>query len=124
MPVVIIVVTLMSRVMLSAVHRRACRTVTVAPEMAAVASVAAVVMLMASASEVATVPAVQHAEVCTSCCGAEVVAPSVVVSVTSDDVPGMSSAIAGVEHRPSEEEVVTVWVACIDGKVPETVAPV
>jgi hypothetical protein len=36
----------------------------------------------------------------------------------------MSTAIAGVEHRTTEVEVVTMWIASINAEVPETITPV
>ena len=73
------------------------------------------------ATIVAAVPAVQHAEVAVSC-RAVVVTARVVVAVSADMVPGMTAAIAGIEHRTSEVEVVAVRIAGIDAEVP--VAPV
>ena len=74
--------------------------------------------------EVATLPAVVHAEVSASCRGVEVVAPSVVVAASAYHMPGMSATIAGIEHRASEVEVVAVWIAGVDTEVPVAVAPV
>ena len=53
-----------------------------------------------------------------------VVAMSVVVSVSAMTVPGMSATIAGVEHRASEVEVVTVRIAGVDAEVPVATLPV
>ena len=73
---------------------------------------------------VSAVPAVAHSEVCTISSAVEVVTVSVIVTVSSVTMPGMSSAIGGIEVWPTEVEVVAVGIACIDGEVPETGAPV
>ena len=53
-----------------------------------------------------------------------VVAMAVIVTMSAHHVPGMSAAIACIEDGTSEEEVVAVRIASIDGEVPETVKPV
>ena len=55
---------------------------------------------------------------------AVVVTMAVIVAVSAYHMPRMSAAIACIEDRTSEEEVVAVRMAGIDGKVPETVKPV
>ena len=55
---------------------------------------------------------------------AEVAAPTIVVAVSADHVPCVSTAVAGIEGRTTKEEVVTVRIACVDTKVPVAVAPV
>ena len=49
---------------------------------------------------------------------------AVIVTVSAYHVPSVSATIGGIEDRTSEEEVVAVRIACIDGKVPESVKPV
>ena len=75
-------------------------------------------------TEVASVPTVQHAEVRASGGRTVVVRAVVVVAASSYMVPGMSTAIAGIEHRASEVEVVAMRIAQIDAEVPVAVAPV
>ena len=84
----------------------------------------AVAVTTVSVAIVTTVPAVAHTEVFTISSALEVVAVSVVVAVSAVTMPGMSSAIGGIEVRPTEVEVVAVRIACIDGEVPETGVPV
>ena len=71
-------------------------------------------------------PTIVHAYVMTTCCRCmtEVVAVAVIVASSAYYVPGMSATIGGIECRTSKEEVVTVWIAAVDGEVPETVKPV
>jgi len=73
--------------------------------------------------EITTVPTVQHAEMRASY-RAEMLTTTIVVASSANDVPCMSTTIAGVEYRTSEVEVVTVWIAGVDAKMPETVTPV
>ena len=74
-------------------------------------------------AEVTTIPTVEHAEVRASY-GTEVVTTSIVEPSSAYHVPGMSTAIAGVEHWASEVEVVAMRIAGINAEVPETIAPV
>ena len=76
-----------------------------------------------AATEVTTVPTVVHAIVL-SVRGTEVVAVSVIVSVTANSVPGVSTAIGHIEVRTSEVEVVAVRVTGIDAEVPVAGVPV
>ena len=55
---------------------------------------------------------------------AEVAAPTIVVAVSADHVPCVSTTVAGIKGRAAKEEVVTVRIACVDTKVPVAVAPV
>jgi hypothetical protein len=55
---------------------------------------------------------------------AEVVTMTVVVTVSADAVPGVTSTIGGVEVRTAEVEVVTVRITCIDTEVPVACVPV
>ena len=55
---------------------------------------------------------------------AEVAAPTIVVAVSTNDVPCVSTAVAGIKGRAAKEEVVTVRITCVDTKVPVAVAPV
>ena len=48
---------------------------------------------------------------------------AIVVAVTSHHVPGMASAIGGIEYRASEVEVVAVRIAGIHSEVPVAVSP-
>ena len=57
-------------------------------------------------------------------CMTEVVATAVIVASSAYHMPGMTATIGGIEGWTSKEEVVAVRVACIYGKVPETVTPV
>ena len=75
-------------------------------------------------AEVTAIPTVQHTEVGASCYRAEVFATSVVISAAANNVPRMTSAIAGIEDRTSEVEVVAVWIAGIDAEVPVATIPV
>jgi len=52
------------------------------------------------------------------------IATAVIVSASTYHVPGMSTAICGIERWPSEEEIVAMWVTGIDTEVPETVTPI
>jgi hypothetical protein len=72
---------------------------------------------------VAAIPAVQHAEVCTSG-RTEVVTVAIIVTVGTVQMPGMSTAIGCIEYGASKEEVVTVWIAGIDAEVPVACAPI
>jgi len=54
----------------------------------------------------------------------EVDAPFVVVAVTAYAMPGVSATIAGIENWASEVEVVAMWIACIDAKVPIACFPI
>ena len=74
-------------------------------------------------TEVTTVPTVVHTEV-VSAWSTEVIPVSVVVTMSTVNVPGMTAMIGGVEMWTSEVEVVTMWIAAIDTKVPETCLPV
>ena len=107
------------------VYRTLCRTAA-RPSVVHPITDARTSVLMAPVIEVAAIPAVQHAKMRASRCmgRAEVVAMAVIITLPANDVPGMSAPIGGIEYRSSEEEVVAVRVACIYGKVPETVAPV
>ena len=49
---------------------------------------------------------------------------AVIIATSANYVPGVSATISSIEHRTSKEEVVTVWIARIDGEVPETVKPI
>ena len=70
-------------------------------------------------------PTIVHSYVMTTCWHmTEVVAVAVIVASSAYYVPGMSATIGGIECRTSKEEVVTVWIAAVDGEVPETVKPV
>jgi len=51
-------------------------------------------------------------------------AATIVVASSAYHMPSMSTTIAGIEHGTSEVEVVTVWIAGVDAKMPETVTPV
>ena len=42
---------------------------------------------------------------------------SVVITMSAMSVPGMPTAVGGVEMRASEVEIVTVWVTAIDAEV-------
>jgi hypothetical protein len=48
----------------------------------------------------------------------------IVVAVTTDVVPGVTAAIAGIEYRASEVEVVAVRIAGVDAEVPVAAVPV
>lgn len=74
-------------------------------------------------TEVAAVPAIQHAKVCASG-RTEVVAMAIVIAVGAMQVPCVSTSISSVEHGASEVEVVAVRIASIDAEVPITCAPV
>ena len=78
---------------------------------------------VARSTEVTTVPTVVHTYVITML-PTVVVAVSVIVAVISMTVPGMGAAIGGIEVGTSEVEVVTMWVAEIDAKVPVACLPV
>ena len=69
-------------------------------------------------TEFSLVPAVQHTIVCASSCRTEVVTVSVVVSVSTVQMPGVCATIGSIEYRTSKEEVVTVRIAGIDAEVP------
>jgi hypothetical protein len=51
-------------------------------------------------------------------------AATIVVASSAYHMPSMSTTIAGIEHGTSEVEVVTVWIAGIDAKMPEPVTPI
>ena len=74
-------------------------------------------------AEVATRPAVVHAEVL-SAGRTEVCPVAIVVAVSAVQVPGMSATIGGIEVRTSEVEIVTVRIAGIDAEVPVACLPV
>jgi hypothetical protein len=74
-------------------------------------------------AELATIPAVMHANVSVSG-GAEVFSVSVVIAAVTMDVPSMSATISGIEGWTSEVEIVTVRITGIDAKVPVTCLPV
>jgi len=61
---------------------------------------------------------------CATCCRTEVVTTSIIVAASSYMVPGMSTAIAGVEHWSSEVEIVAMRIAQIDSEVPVAITPV
>jgi hypothetical protein len=48
----------------------------------------------------------------------------VIIATSAMRVPGMSTAVGGIEVRASEVEIVTVWVTAIDAEVPVTCLPV
>jgi hypothetical protein len=73
--------------------------------------------------EFTTVPTVMHTHMLSSW-GAEMLSVTIVVAVSSVDVPGMSATIGGIEVRTSEVEVVTVRITGIDAEVPVTCLPV
>ena len=54
----------------------------------------------------------------------EVLSVTIVVAMSSMNVPGMSATIGGIEVRTSEVEVVTVRIAGIDAEVPVACLPV
>ena len=74
-------------------------------------------------AELATIPAIMHANVSVSGC-AEMFSVSVIVAAVSMNVPSMSAAISGIEGWTSEKEVVTVRITGIDAKVPVACLPV
>ena len=106
------------------VYRRTGGTVTVAAELPVGLAVTLAARVVGAV--VTTVPAVQHAEVRASGsrCGMVVVAMVVIVAVTADVVPGVTAAIAGIEHRAPEVEVVAVRIAGVDAEVPVAAVPV
>jgi hypothetical protein len=67
--------------------------------------------------------AVVHAIVC-SVWGTIVVAVSVIVTVSTVTMPGMSATIGGIEVRTTEVEVVTMGVTEVDAEVPVACVPV
>ena len=52
------------------------------------------------------------------------VAMPVIVTMSAMSVPGMPTAVGGVEMRASEVEIVTVWVTAVDAEVPVACLPV
>ena len=73
---------------------------------------------------VSPMPSVAHADVASVVVMDVVVATSVIPSVTSNAVPGMSSTISSVEYGTSVVEIVTMWIAGIDAEMPESVCPI
>ena len=59
----------------------------------------------------------------TTTCMTEVVATAVIVAPSTYHMPGMAATIGGIEGWTSKEEVVAMWIAQIDAKVPETITP-
>ena len=55
---------------------------------------------------------------------AEVVATTVIVAISAHYMPCMTTTIGGIEGWTSEEEVVAVGIAGINGEVPEAVRPI
>ena len=78
----------------------------------------------AAAPEVSAVPAVAHAEVTVAWHGAEVVTTGDIEAASVVHAPAVSAAVGHVEVRPSEVEVVTARVACVDAEVPVAGVPV
>ena len=74
-------------------------------------------------AEVTAIPAVMHADMFFSW-SAEVLSVPVVVATVAMNMPCMTTTISGVEVRTSEEEIVTVWIAGIDAKVPVACLPI
>ena len=59
----------------------------------------------------------------TTTCMTEVVATAVIVASSAYHMPGMTATIGGIEGWTSKEEVVAMWIAQIDAKVPEPITP-
>ena len=74
-------------------------------------------------AEVATCPAVVHADV-HSALMTEIRPVAVVIAVSAVHVPGMAATIGGIEVRTSEVEIVTIRIAGIDAEVPVACLPV
>ena len=49
---------------------------------------------------------------------------SVIVTISTMNVPSVSTAIGGIEVRTSKEEIVTMRITAIDAEVPVTCLPV
>ena len=76
-------------------------------------------------TEVATIPAVMHTYmIIVVGMRTIVVAVSVIVSMSTVTMPGMTTAIGEIEVRTSEVEIVTMRVAEIDAEVPVACLPV
>ena len=108
------------RIVVTGIDRRASRAVAHSTKVAVAVVVASV---MAAVAIIASVPAVQHAEVGTTC-RTEVLAAVVVITSSSYHMPGMSTTIVCIEHGTSEIEVVAVRIAGIYCKMPITSTPV
>ena len=84
-------------------------------------TVACTIMVMAIVS---AVPSVTHTEMTGGVMVDIVVTAAMIPSSSSYDMPCMSTTVGGIEYRATIVEVVTMWITCIDGEVPETVTPV
>lgn len=74
---------------------------------------------------VTTVPTVAHTSVMVACnVRTVVVAMAGIVSVIVVVMPTVSSAIGGIEVRPTEVEVVTTRIAGVDAEMPVACVPV
>jgi hypothetical protein len=70
---------------------------------------------------VSTVPTVTHSKMMGVVMVDVVVTTTVIPTMSSYTVPGMTSTIAGVEYGATVVEIVTMWITGIDAEVPETI---
>jgi len=73
---------------------------------------------------VSAMPSVAHTDMARVVMVDEVVATTVIPTMSSYAVPCMCATIGCIEHWAAIVEVVTMWVAGIDAEVPVTVSPI
>ena len=73
---------------------------------------------------VTAMPSVTHADVLCVMVMDVAIAMAVIPSMTAYTMPGVCSTIGSIEYGTPVVEIVAVWIAGIDAKVPESVSPV